>query len=94
MGLAEVAYQRGELDTALRHLADGISPCRQLIFTQPAATGLAALAWIRQVQGDYAGALAAMNEAGQAGGDEGVASTLNPVPAQRARLLLAQGDVP
>jgi LuxR family maltose regulon positive regulatory protein len=93
VGLAEVAYQRDDLDTALRHLTEGIAACRQLIFSQPAATGLATLAWIRQVQGDAAGALDAIGEAGQVGASGSVASMLNPVPAQRARLLLAQGDI-
>ena len=93
VGMAEVAYQRGELDTAMRHLTEGIEPCRQLIFTQPAATGLATLAWIRQAQGDPAGAADAMEEAARVAPSSGVASLLNPVPAQRARLLLAQGDL-
>jgi LuxR family transcriptional regulator, maltose regulon positive regulatory protein len=93
VGMAEVAYQRGELPTAVRHLTEGIEPCRQLIFAQPAATGLATLAWIRQAQGDPAGALDAMEEAARVAPGKGVASLLNPVPAQRARLLLAQGDL-
>lgn len=93
VGLAEVAYQRGELDTALRHLTAGIPLCRQLIFAQPAATGLATLAWIRQAEGDHEGALDAMSEAEQAAASGTVASMLNPVPAQRARLLLTQGDI-
>jgi len=54
VGLAEVAYQRNELDTALRHVREGIGACRQMNFTPPLATGLATLAWIRQAQGDAA----------------------------------------
>ena len=46
---------------------------------------------IRQATGDPAGALEAITEAGQA--SPGPAGMLNPVPAQRARLLLAQGDL-
>jgi LuxR family maltose regulon positive regulatory protein len=92
VGMAELAYQRGELDTALQHLSEGVASCRQLIFSQPAATGLATLSWIRQARGDPAGALDAMGEAERVGASGSVASTLNPVPAQRARLLLAQGD--
>ena len=93
VGLAEVAYQRNELEAALRHVTEGIALCRQFHYTPPLATGLAALAWIRQAQGDAAGAREAMEEAGQAGPDPGVPGLLNPVPAQRARLQLAQGDV-
>ena len=46
---------------------------------------------IRQATGDPAGALDAIGEAGQA--EPGPGGLLNPVPAQRARLLLAQGDL-
>ena len=93
VGMAEVAYQRGELDAALRHVTEGIPLCRQLVYTQPLATGLAALAWIRQAQGDHAGALEAMGEAGRVAPGPAVVGLLNPVPAQRARLQLAQGEV-
>jgi LuxR family maltose regulon positive regulatory protein len=93
VGLAEVAHQRGELDTAFRHVTDGIPLCRQLPYTQPLATGLATLAWIRQGQGDAAGALDAMGEAERAAPGPGVTGLLNPVPALRARLLLAHGDI-
>jgi len=92
VGLAEVAYQRNELDTALRHVSEGIGACRQMNFTQPLATGLATLAWIRQARGDPGGARDAMEEAGRITPGPGVAGLLNPVPAQRARLQLAQGE--
>ena len=91
VGLAEVSYQRDELDTALRHVTEGIALCRQFVYTAPLAGGLATLAWIRQATGDPAEALEAIGEAGQA--SPGPAGPLNPVPAQRARLLLAQGDL-
>ena len=91
VGLAEIAYQRDELDLALRHATEGIALCRQFVYTPPLANGLATLAMIRQATGDPAGALEAITEAGQA--SPGPAGLLNPVPAQRARLLLAQGDL-
>jgi LuxR family maltose regulon positive regulatory protein len=49
------------------------------------------LAWIRQAAGDPAGALEAIGEAEH--GSPVPAGLLYPAPAQRARLLLAQGDV-
>jgi LuxR family transcriptional regulator, maltose regulon positive regulatory protein len=91
VGLADIAYQRDELDTALRYATEGIALCRQFVYTPPLANGLATLAMIRQATGDPAGALEAITEAGQA--SPGPAGLLNPVPAQRARLLLAQGDI-
>ena len=93
VGMGEVAYQRGELDVALRHVTEGIPLARQSAHTQPLANGLAALAWIRQAQGDAAGAREAVGEAGRVAPGSAVAGLLNPVPAQRARLLLAQGEV-
>ena len=51
------------------------------------------VARIRQAHSEAAAALEAMGEAGQAGLSPQVIALLNPVPSQRARLLLAQGDV-
>ena len=92
VGLAQVLYERNELTAALDHATRGVALCRQLAYTPPLAAGLAVVAWIRQAHGDGAGALAAMDEAGQAGLSLQVAALLNPVPSERARLLLAQGD--
>src|ERR671918_2303748 len=97
VGVAEVAYQRDELDTALQEVTEGTALCRDLADTQSKSValsvGLATLAWIRQAGGDAAGALDAMAEAEQVGPGAGVTNLFNPIPAQRARLLLAQGDV-
>jgi LuxR family maltose regulon positive regulatory protein len=93
VGLAEVAYQRNELEPARRHVTEGIALSRHLAYTQPLATGLATLAWIRQANGDSPGAREAIDEAWQVMPSPATTGLLNPVPAQRARLLLAQGDV-
>jgi LuxR family transcriptional regulator, maltose regulon positive regulatory protein len=91
VGLGEVAYQRDDLDRALEYVHQGITLCRQFVHTPPLAAGLVTLAWIRQAAGDRRGARDAMAEAESV--SAGPAGLLNPVPAQRARLLLAQGDV-
>ena len=96
LGMAEVLYERDEMDAAARHAAVGIALCRQLADIQPLASGLALLAWIRQAKGDRAAAWEAMAEAWQLAPGVGVAGTagpLNPVPVRRARLLLARGNV-
>ena len=93
VGLAEVLYERDELAAALDHATRGVTLCRQLAFTPPLAAGLAILARIRQAHGDAAAAMAAMGEAGQVELSPQVVALLNPVPSQRARLLLAQGEV-
>ena len=91
VGLAQVAYQRNELDVAFGHVTEGIALCRQFVHTAPLAEGLLTLAWIRQASGDPAGALDAIGAAMQAA--PGPVGLLNPVPAQRAWLRLAQGDL-
>jgi LuxR family maltose regulon positive regulatory protein len=93
VGLAQVLYERNDLAAALDHATRGITLCRQLGYTPPLAIGLAVVARIRHAHGDAAGAAEAMDEAGQAGLSPQVAALLNPVPSQRAQLLLAQGDV-
>jgi LuxR family maltose regulon positive regulatory protein len=92
VGLAQVLYERNELDAALDHATRGITLGRQLSFTAPVAVGLTIVARIRHARGDAAGALEAMGEAGAIELSSQVTALLNPVPAQRARLLLAQGD--
>ena len=57
------------------------------------ATGLATLAWICQARGDASGALDAMEEAQGVGVSPDVVALMNPVPALRARLLLARGEI-
>jgi ATP/maltotriose-dependent transcriptional regulator MalT len=93
MGIAQVAYQRDELDTALQPLTEGLALCRQLGDPQPLATGLATLAWIRHIEGNGAAAVDAIDEAERVAPGSAVADLLNPAPAQRAQLLLARGDV-
>jgi LuxR family maltose regulon positive regulatory protein len=90
VGLAQLLYERNELAAALDHATQGVRLCRQLAFTMPLASGLAMVARIRQAHGDAAGALEAMDEAGQLELSPQVIARITPV---RARLMLAQGDV-
>jgi LuxR family maltose regulon positive regulatory protein len=93
VGMAEIAYLQGQLHDALSYLKKGIPLCRRLTYIQPLANGLATMAWIHHANGDAAGALDIISEAEQVAPSSQVAELLNPVPAQHARLLLAQGDV-
>jgi LuxR family transcriptional regulator, maltose regulon positive regulatory protein len=92
VGLAQVLYERDELAAALDHATRGVTLCRQLAFTPALAAGLAVVARIRHAHGDAAGAREAMGEAGRIELSPQVIPLLNPVPSQRARLLLAQSD--
>ncbi|CCH76473.1 Transcriptional regulator, LuxR family protein [Nostocoides japonicum T1-X7] len=90
-GLADVSYQRNDLDAAREHAATGIAVCRQFVYAPPLAACLTTMAFVRQARGDPDGALDAMHEAEHL--SLGPPGLFNPVPAQRARLLLLQGDV-
>jgi LuxR family transcriptional regulator, maltose regulon positive regulatory protein len=92
-GIARVRYERNELEDALHHATDGISLCRQLTSTRPLAAALATLAWIRLAHGDAGGARQAIDEAEQVFPSREIVDLHSPAPAERARLLLAQGDV-
>jgi LuxR family transcriptional regulator, maltose regulon positive regulatory protein len=93
LGLAEVAYQRGDLADALDHSTQAIALCREIANAMLMALGLTTLAWIRQAQGDPAGAQETMSQAMDVELGPEVVDLVNPVPARRARLLLAQGDI-
>jgi LuxR family maltose regulon positive regulatory protein len=90
--LAEVLYERGELDAALDHATQGVALSRQLGWARQLAAGLAILAWIRQARGDRPGAMAAITEAGEVGPSPEVVGLFNPLSALRARLALAHGE--
>ena len=92
-GMAAISYQQDEIDAALRHATDAVALCRRLAYTPPLASALVTLAWARHAGGDPDGALDAIEEAHTVAPSTAVADLLNPVPAERARLLLAVGDV-
>jgi LuxR family transcriptional regulator, maltose regulon positive regulatory protein len=93
VGLAEVLYERDQLDAAHEHATLGVALGRQLAYTQPLASGLGLLARIRQAQGDGAGALEAIGQAQRVGLSPQVVALFNPVPVWWARLLLGRGEV-
>jgi LuxR family maltose regulon positive regulatory protein len=88
--LAEFLRERDELDAALDHATRGVALCRQLVHAWALAAGLVTLAWIRQAQGDPAGAMETMGEAERVLPDPGL---VHPAPVQAARLALAHGEV-
>jgi LuxR family transcriptional regulator, maltose regulon positive regulatory protein len=90
--IAEVLYERGELDPALDHATQGVALSRQLGWARQLGAGLAILAWIRQARGDRPAAMAAITEASEVGPSPEVVDLFNPLPALRARLALAHGE--
>jgi LuxR family maltose regulon positive regulatory protein len=93
IGLAEVAYQRGDLGSALEHARAGIALCRGMLYRRPLAAGLSIVARIRRAEGDAAAAFEVLEDDPRVAASVGVTSLLNPLPALRARLLLDQGDL-
>jgi LuxR family transcriptional regulator, maltose regulon positive regulatory protein len=93
VGLAEILREQNDLDAALEHADEGVERCRSLSNRRPLAAGLAILARIRQALGDPAGALEAIGEAEQVGLSPQMTALFNPVPMQRARLMLIQGEI-
>ena len=92
VGMAEVLYERDELVAALEDATAGVALGRPLAYIPPLATGLVTLARVRHAQDDQQGALDALDQAEGAMPDPAMVDLLNPVPTQRARLLLASGD--
>jgi LuxR family maltose regulon positive regulatory protein len=93
VGQAGVLYERGELEAARDQATEGVGSWRQLSYSLQLVAGLATLARIRQAQGDQAGALEAIAEAERVQLSPTMVALFNPVPATRARLALARGEV-
>ncbi|MGH2393285.1 MAG: hypothetical protein ACRDGH_07300, partial [Candidatus Limnocylindria bacterium] len=93
VGIAQVLYQRNELDEALQHVTQGVELCRQVIELTELDTALVTLAWIRQARGGADAALEAMDEACGVYARSDVVALAYPAHSERARLLLAQGRV-
>jgi LuxR family transcriptional regulator, maltose regulon positive regulatory protein len=99
LGVAAVLYEQDELGAALEHATEGLAGCRQLVSgwsvtaARHVAEALVILGRIRWALGDQTGAVAAISEAGHVGPGPDVVDLFNPAGAERARLLLAQGQV-
>ncbi len=98
VGMAEVAYRRNDLDTAWQHITEGVALYRQLAavrnaYALPLAAALTMQAKIWHAKGDLKAARDAIDEAEGLAPTPAVATLFNPAPAERVRLLLAEGDV-
>jgi LuxR family transcriptional regulator, maltose regulon positive regulatory protein len=93
VGIAQVLYQRNQLEEALQHATRGVELCRQVIELTELDVALVALAWIRQAMGDPDGALEAMEEACRTYPRADVVALSYPAQSERAQLLLALGRV-
>jgi LuxR family transcriptional regulator, maltose regulon positive regulatory protein len=91
VGIAQVLYQRNQLDEALRHAIKGVECCRQVIELTELDVALVALAWIRLGVGDPDAALEAMEEACRTYPRPDVVALAYPARSERVRLLLALG---
>lgn len=93
LGMAQVFYERDELDRARDHVTTGLEFGRQVVDVTTPLLGLVTLAWIHQAHGEQEPALAAMNEACRLRSRSDVIAMWNPAPSEHARLMLAQGRI-
>ena len=93
VGIAQVLYQRNQLDEAFQHASQGVELCRQVVELTELDVALVTLAWIRQAMGDPDAALEAMDEACRIYSRPDVTSLGYPAHSERARLLLVLGRV-
>ncbi len=92
VGMAEVCCERNDLEAARRHLDAGAELGDPAELPQNPYRRRVVGARLRQCEGDFAGAVALLDEAEQAY-DSDYSPRVRPVPAIRARVHLAQGDV-
>ena len=93
VGIAQVLYQRNQLEEALQHATKGVEFCRQVIELTELDIALVALAWVRQAMGDPDGALEAMEEACRTYARPDAVALAYPAWSERARLQLTLGRV-
>lgn len=92
VGLADIHLQRNELAAAHEHFARAEELGERLGLPQHAYRWRATLAKLREIEGDFAAALALLDEAERVYvGD--FFPAIRPIPAVRARLRIAQGDL-
>jgi LuxR family maltose regulon positive regulatory protein len=91
--MAEIAYQRGQLDIAFKHATEATTLCSSLVYRRPFAAALATLARVQRAKGDTAAAMDTLARDPRVAPSRGVTGLLNPIPSLRARLMLATGDV-
>ena len=92
-GLASIAYQRGRLEEAKAQLEAGRSLGDELAFPRDPYRSRLVRARILQAEGDLDGAIALLDEAERLYLSE-YSPDIQPVPAVRARVLVAHGRLP
>ena len=93
LGLGELFREWNDLDAATSYLEEGLDLGRWVGAAGPLAITYAALALVKQAQGEASGALDAIEMARQSAPDTQAYHPLNPLSAYLARAQLAQGDV-
>jgi LuxR family maltose regulon positive regulatory protein len=92
VGMAQLLYERGDLDGAERHLKEGIELAKRGSEAKVLVVGYVNLARVLMARGDAEHSLIKIQEAWRLA-QWTAAGAWPPVDAWRARLLLARGDV-
>ena len=93
LGLGELSREWNDMDAARSYLEEGLKLGRWVGAAGPLAITYAALARVKQSQGDESGASDAIEMARESAPDTQAHHPLNPLPAYLVRAQLAQGDV-
>lgn len=91
LGIAQVLYARNEIRDAFEHASEAVELTRDVVEFRLPAFALVTLAWVRHAMREADAALDAIDEASRMYPWADVDSMWYPAPAERARLLLAQG---
>ena len=92
-GLANILFERNELNAALVHLREGTAQLPQVGGTWPSLAIYRTLARVRQAEGKRADAMAALGHASEVVGGARQMVAAMEIAAMRARLHLAGGDL-
>jgi LuxR family maltose regulon positive regulatory protein len=92
VGMSELLLERNELDNARRQLDASLELGEHAGLPQHAYRWRVAMARLRQAQGDLPGALELLDDAERVY-DTDFSPAVRPIPALRARVQLARGDV-
>jgi LuxR family transcriptional regulator, maltose regulon positive regulatory protein len=93
IGMGEICYEWDDLDTAARHLAEGVELAGRTGDVEILMWGHIALSQLRLARGDAEGALAAAREAERVAQNSGADHAIVDAAVWKARLHMMRGDL-
>jgi LuxR family maltose regulon positive regulatory protein len=93
IGMADLLYERNDLDAAERELKRGLEPVERTGEVSSLVRGYVTLSRVKRARGDEEGALAMAHEAERIARDSGTGPEVAIASSWLTRLLLARGDL-